>query len=200
MHRSLLLCLLFACGLTRIEHVGDGDAATVDAVLVDGASDLDAIEDVQAADVPDDVALVDAPIVDAPIVDALTGSCMPTFSACPNEAARIETGTPVRFSGALVQGLADDVASACSGEGISDWTFAVTAAEAGLLELRFTSAVRYGIEIRDRGCGGSVQTCSVTNNTQTSLGINEDQTLLIVLEAVTACDVPFDLTVTLLPG
>lgn len=194
MYRCLLLCMLYACGLTRTDHVGDDDAAAGDAaVLSDGASALDATDDSQA-DVPGDVELMDVPIV-----DALIGSCAPTLSACPNESARIELGAPRQFKGTLVQGLADDVASACSGEGVSDWTFAVTAAEAGLLELRFTSAVRYGIEIRDGGCEGPVQTCSVTNSTRSALGIDENQTLLIALEAVTACDVPFDLTVTLLP-
>ncbi|MFK7998426.1 MAG: hypothetical protein AB8H86_02475 [Polyangiales bacterium] len=200
MYRSLVLCLLFACGLTRIEIVGDGDgdAAAVDAATLADATSTSDAEDADGVDARSvDAAVTDAPRVDAPSV--LEGNCAPTISACPNQAARLEMGVPQQFTGALVRGLADDVASSCGGTGTSDWTFAVTAAEAGLLEMRFSSAVSYAIEVRDGGCEGRVQTCGSTNSTQTALGIDDEQTLVLVLEAVTSCDVPFDLRVTLLP-
>jgi hypothetical protein len=182
-----LLLSLSACGLTRIESVDD---AAVDS---SGLADIT----IPSADAPS----ADVPSADAPALDAsmLAGNCAPTESICPNASTTLEIGDAFEVSGTLVQGQADVILSNCGGGGTSEWTVAVTAAEAGLLQFVFASGATYGIEVRDGGCTGTATSCGVTNNSQTTNGIAAGQTLLIVVEAATACDVPFSLSLALLP-
>ncbi|MFT5355763.1 MAG: hypothetical protein ACI9KE_002982 [Polyangiales bacterium] len=180
-----LLLWMSACGLTRVESADDA------------AVDSSSLADILNADAPS----ADAPNADAPALDGsmLAGNCAPTESTCPSAATTLEIGDTFEVSGTLVQGQADVVQSNCGGGGTSEWTVAVTAAEAGLLQIIFASGATYGIEVRDGGCTGTSTSCGVTNNSQTTNGIDAGQTLLIVVEAATVCDVPFALSLALLP-
>lgn len=203
MRALLLLLCVSACGLTRIESLDSEDATLTDATsLSDSRGDVGAPPDAPLLDAPplDSTAMEDALVRDVPTMDANLGNCTPiTESACPNESTTLELGVPYEVNGALVQGQANDVASGCGGGQASDWSIAVTAATDGLFEYRFRSAVNYALELRDGGCDGPLLSCNRSTNTQNANGIAAGQTYLFIVHAADACDVPFELTMTLLP-